>query len=385
MCEKKSKKHYYYQFDGFDFGDIMIKSELHSDRVVDLTTFSIPQCPEQACTVSQKVAYLLSDIHERLSGAEEILNSIHQDLPTIVHSAFRDEDPTALLDVHKTLYNIYEVSLSHPFSSICIHEHSPWLVTIRQQIELAWLNYELPIIQHQLPSLSETKEPKLLCDWFVAQANSETEIDKCVLNFLKNWASVEEFNTFVLADAMLNYRFCDALALAQLHFCETVKAEIASNMFEECGNGNSANSHSRQLTQMLLSLGLERPTLSVWGDDYRPYAGHNLYFFLGLNRKHFFKSIGSLAMPELFDPNHNRAIVAGLARLYPDGRVKNDFYASHIETDELHGLRWLSNAIAPIVEIQPEAGMELAIGGVLRMSALRRYHEYLAVKFGLLP
>ena len=340
---------------------IKMLTELYSDRIVDLKpTFAIPQCPKQARTLSQRVAYLLSDVHNLLLEAEAILDTVHQDLPTILSSAFGDEDPTALFDVHKTLYTIYEVSLSHPLSPVCIHEHSPWLVTIRQQIESYWLNYELPRMQQQLPNQSEAKCPNLLCDWFVEQAHRESESDRCVLNFLKNGASIEQFNLFILSDATLNYRFCDALALAQLHFSETVKAEIVSNMFDECGHGVAQKSHSRQFTEMLGDLDLQQPALSVWGEDWRPYAGHNLYFFFGLNRKHFFKSIGSLAMPELFDPHRVRFIVAGLARLYPDGQLKYDFYSNHIETDEIHGLSWLSNAIAPIVKVQPEAGMELA-------------------------
>jgi hypothetical protein len=361
-------------------------SNPHGDRVVDITPlFSIPSCPEEARTVSQRVAYLLSDLHELLPEAPAMLEALHRDLPLVLRSAFDEENSLALLEIHQTLFEIYETALSHPLAKICLHEHSPWLMTVRHQIETAWLDYELPRLRHQLPHEVETKDPKLLCDWFVEQAKSESEIDRWVLKFLRDEASVEEFNTFVLSDAMLNYRFCDALALAQIHFSETVKAEIASNMFEECGNGVAANAHSRQLTRMLIGLGIEPPTLSVWGDDYRPYAGHNLYFFLGLNRKHFLKSIGSLAMPELFDPDRDRAVVAGLARLYPARRVNYDFYASHIETDRLHGWRWLNNAIAPIVRAQPEAGMELAIGGALRMEAMRRYNQYLSVRFGLLP
>ena len=354
------------------------------DRAVNLKpSFTTRESPEKARTLSQQIAYLLSNAHQMLPEAETILNTLHRDLPIILHSAFTDEESVALLEVHKTLYTIYEVSLSHPLSPICIHEHSPWLLAIRNEIENAWLNYELPRIQKQLPSPSEAKHPKLLCDWFVEQAHTESDIDKCLLNFLKNQASIEQFNIFILSDATLNYRFCDTLALAQLHFCDTVKAEIVHNMWDECGHGVTEKSHASQFTQMLASLGLQQPTVPIW-EDWRPYAGHNLYFCFGLNRKHYFKAIGSLAMPEIFDPNRNRAVVAGLERLYSDARVKCEYFYNHIEVDQIHCLGWLNNAITPIVEMHPEAGMELAIGGALRMEAMRRYNEYLAVRLGLL-
>ncbi len=355
-----------------------------SDLIVDLEpSFPIPQYPEEAFTLSQRVAYLLSDAHHLLPESTAILSSLYGDLPVILHLAFNKEDSVALLDVHKTLYEIYEVSLSHPLSPICLHEHSPWLLKVRNQLEITWLNYELNSIQKQLPNESEAKNSDWLYTWFFEQAQRESSIDKCLLNFLRNQASIEYFNLFILSDATLNSRFFSALALGQLYFSETVKAEITNNMWDECGRGVDNKSHVRQFTKMLAELGLQQPKYPIW-EDWRPYAGYNLYFCFGLNRKHYFKGLGSLAMPELFDPNRNRAVVAGLERLYFDARVKCEYFYNHIEVEEEHGSHWLSRVIAPIVEVQPLAGMELAIGGALRMEAMRRYNEYLALKFGLL-
>jgi Iron-containing redox enzyme len=355
----------------------------HADRVIDSRSlFNIPNHPDECHTISQQLAYLLSLNCDPPAKGIVTPSTIQKALHLAIDLAFNNLDPVALLDIHKTLFEIYETSLSHPLSPICSHEHSPWLLTIRNQIESAWFNYELSVIKPQLPIERQSKDPKLLSDWFIVRSQAEADIDKQLLDFFTNNASTQQFNTFILSDAILNYRFCDALALAQIHFSETVKAEIVSNMFDEYGHGVAARSHSRQFTEMLIDLGLEQPTTAIWEDDWRPYAGHNLYFFLGLNRRHFFKSIGSLAMPELFDPNRNRSIVAGLNRLYGE-RKDYKFYSNHIETDEDHGSRWIDNAIAPIVKLQPEAGMELAIGGALRMESMRRYNEYLFERLGV--
>jgi len=127
---------------------------------------------------------------------------------------------------------------------------------------------------------------------------------------------------------------------------------------------------------------LPGPFIPIW-EDWRPYAGYNLYLCFGLNRRHYFKALGSLAMPELFDPGRDRAVVAGLERLGFQAPVEFEYFYSHIEGDEEHGERWLSHVITPIVESQPEAARELAAGGALRMQAMRRYNEYLAGSFGL--
>lgn len=134
--------------------------------------------------------------------------------------------------------------------------------------------------------------------------------------------------------------------------------------------------------EALETLGLELPDVPVW-EDWRPYAGYNMYFLFGLNRQHYFKGVGSLAMPELFDPDRDRSIVAGLQRLgYKQDNTS--YYLTHVEGDEEHGPRWLNHVVKPIVALQPEAGCELAFGAALRMEAMRRYNRFLGERLGCL-
>ncbi|MBE9263568.1 iron-containing redox enzyme family protein [Microcystis sp. LEGE 00066] len=353
------------------------------DRVVELNPpFHIPQNPQEARSLSQKVAYLLSGEHETLIGAKELLLELPQTLSQELIQAFEHRKVEALLEIQKTLYAIYEISFSNPLSHLCFHEHSPWLIEIRNTIENQWMKNEIEIIREQLPTQAEAKDGDALCHWFVNQAKQESQNDKEIVNFLEHHASVEQFNIFILSDAHLNYRFYDALALAQHYFSELVKTEIVHHMWDECGCGVSGKAHTVQFTKALMELNLPQPLIPIW-EDWRPYAGHNLYFCFGLNRKYYFRSLGSLAMPELFDPDRNRAVVAGFERAYREVKPECEYFRNHIEGDEEHGERWLEYVITPIVKAQPEAGMELAIGGALRMEAMRRYNEYLATKFQL--
>ncbi len=363
----------------------MIRTLLHyqlNHQIADVPAFSIPQAPTEAITLSQRVAYLLSDNHESLLLSDRILRTLDVDLATALDAGFRQEDPLALLEIHKTLYQIYEVSLCHPLSPVCQHEHSPWLLNIRRQLETAWMNYELPRILHQLPHDYTINHPESLSVWFIDQAHKESETDRAVLNFFKTQATIENFKLFLRSEAPLCFRFFDALALAQLYSSETVKAEITSNMWDECGHGIEQNSHINLFTRMLKALNIESPRFPIW-NDWRPYAGYNLYFCFGFNRQHYFKSLGSLAMPELFDSNRNHAITTGLERLYPDAALRCKYFYSHLEDEDEHGSNWLSRIILPISKMQPEAGMEMAIGGAFRMEAMRRYNEFLALRFGL--
>jgi hypothetical protein len=153
-------------------------------------------------------------------------------------------------------------------------------------------------------------------------------------------------------------------------------------MWDEAGEGEAKLAHTVQFARSLRRIGLDLPAVPPW-EDWRPYAGHNLYFLLGCNRRHLFKALGSLAMPELFDVDRDAAVIRGLERHGFVAEEDFEFFHNHVEGDAEHGPEWLDGVVLPIVDADPEAGMELITGGALRMSAMRRYNEYLAEKIGL--
>lgn len=350
--------------------------ELKDERIPELA----PPYPMVVQTPSECLAYLLTGPHLTLPRATEVKERLQHQLADCVFSAFVEEERQALLEIHEILYLIYELSFANPLSPAAAHERSPWLSQIRETLESAWLAYELPGIQSELPSVPAS--PRRICEWFEAQAFKESDLDRRVVRFLAEQATLEDFVTFIVNDGYLNYRFYDALALAQPHYSETVKAEIVRHMWDECGDGNPERAHTRQFARTLMTIGHRLPATPPW-QDWRPFAGYNLYFLFGLNRRHYFKALGSLAMPELFDPDRDRAVVDGLRRLGFQPEKDFEYYYSHIEGDEEHGPEWLDRIIRPIVEVQPEAALDLAIGGALRMAAMSRYNEYLATQFGL--
>ena len=358
-----------------------------AERIANLKLpLPVPACAEEAKTLSQQTAYLLSIPRETLEKSPEaqaMLESVRRGISGDLHAAFVEEKPEALLDVHRTLYAIYEASFANPLSPQAEHATSAWLAEMREKIETEWLRNEIAQIQDQLPTAEEVAQPDALCAYLNEQAKKENDLDKRVVNYLAHNATHEQFKLFVLSDAYLNYRFYDAIILSALHYSETVKAEIAHHVWDECGEGRMEGAHTYKFTLALEAMNLELPVEPVW-EDWRPYAGHNLYFLFGLNRRHYFKALGSLAMPELFDPDRDTAVVRGLERFYPNAREGFAYYYDHIELDAGHGSSWLGNVIAPIVRVQPEAGTDIAIGGALRMVAMRRYNEYLATRFGLL-
>ncbi|MFF4607284.1 iron-containing redox enzyme family protein [Streptomyces sp. NPDC001339] len=312
------------------------------------------------------------------------LTSGHRSLLTALDEALKrgaDGDAAALLDVHRSAYTVYEGLLGHPLG-VAAHERSAWLNAFRWKYEEAVLRGDTEEIADRLPSPRDATRPEFVREWFLAEAGERNTLDRQVEDHLAERATVEQLAHFIQADGYLNYRFFDALVLAQSHFMETVKHEISHHLWDECGEGEGHRAHTLQFTRSLQTLGLSLPTVPPW-EDWRPYAGHNLYFVLACNRRNYFRALGSLAMPELFDVDRDAAVVKGLERHGYGAETDFEFFHNHMEGDAEHGPEWLDGVILPIVEAEPEAGIELITGGALRMLAMRRYNAYLAAMLGM--
>ena len=289
----------------------------------------------------------------------------------------RADDRAALLDVHRAAYTVYESLLGHPLSPAAAHERSTWLNAFRHTYEEEVLRRDVAEVASRLPDPAAAARPAFVRDWFLGEAKERNTLDAAVETHLAEHATVEQLGRFVQADGYLNYRFFDALVLAQPHFMETVKHEISHHLWDECGEGEQRRAHTQQFTRGLRTLGLSLPDVPPW-EDWRPYAGHNLYFLLAFNRRHAFKALGSLAMPELFDVDRDAAVVRGLERNGFTADTEFEFFFNHMEGDAEHGPEWLDGVVLPIVEAEPDAGIELITGGAVRMLAMRRYNEFLA-------
>jgi heme oxygenase-like protein len=305
-------------------------------------------------------------------------------LDAALRSAYDAGDPTALQDVQQALFAIYETSFANPLSPACTHEWAPWLVAVRERMERTWLASDLATLDVPTADACRRMTTDEVRDWFLRAAAEESTVDRDVVGYLEHHATVEDYKLFVRADAHLNFRFYDALVLSLIHYSEPVKTEISEHFWEEAGEGAVDRSHTRQFSRSLERLGLGWELSPTW-DDWRPFAGYNLYLCLGLARRHYFKALGSLAMPELFDVARDQAIVNGLRRLGFDPEHDFEYYWNHVEADAEHGPGWLNGVILPIVAAQPEATHELIVGAALRMQAMRRFNAFLAERLLTTP
>jgi len=313
---------------------------------------------------------------------EHRVNELQCEVNRLLEPAFIHGVEAALWEIHRALFLIYELNFMNPLHPATRHQFDPWLTRMRQSIEEKWLSTDISCVVDELPSQEVLAQPQSIAEWFEDHAKARSFDDASIEEFLEHQMTLEQLKCFVLTDGYLNYRFYDIIVLAASSYSEFVKGEISRHIWDECGNGKARFAHTNQFTLVLQKLDLELPRCPIW-TDWRPYAGFNLHFMLGMSRRHYFKALGSLAMPELFDPVRNRALNRGLQRLGFSSKRDFRFYYLHETLDVGHGEGWLANIIQPILRVQPAAGRELALGGALRMLAFRRYNSYLAELFAL--
>ena len=110
--------------------------------------------------------------------------------------------------------------------------------------------------------------------------------------------------------------------------------------------------------------------------DWQELAGYNAFMPGGVNRQHYYKSPGVMAMTELLDPPQYQKLVAGFLRI---GMTERDvhYYAEHITVDIGHADGWLNNVIVPTGKRHPAAMEEVYFGAALRLQTCNDYYDRL--------
>lgn len=329
----------------------------------------------------------LQTLIDILSRPIKDINSEDIDIPaflsnieTLIEKAFNLEEPEALFEIHLIMYTIYEVYFMNPICTPVKHLSQSWLHQLKTKVEEKWMAYEIKKINHLLPENDVLHNFESLREWLIEVSNNKDVVNTTVTDYFKNEATIEDFKKFVHIDQHLNHRFYDAIALALPHFSEVVKTELSHHFWEEAGEGEFEGAHTYQFTKILDYFDIDINNTPAW-NDWKPYAGYNIYLLFALNRQHYFKSIGSLGMPELFDVKRDEEIVSGLRRLGLNVNENFNYYIAHVELDADHGPEWLDKIIANIIKQEPGAALDISIGALIRMRYMVLFNQYLIEEF----
>jgi pyrroloquinoline quinone (PQQ) biosynthesis protein C len=163
--------------------------------------------------------------------------------------------------------------------------------------------------------------------------------------FINHDADEADLRTYVIQESLVDGRFDDLLAMMQVGTSGAAKMEIASNFWDEMGNGNPHEVHTHLFTKIYEAFGIVADELEGAMTATDLLAG-NLAVLLCRYRHLYPEAVGFLGMTEWLVPGRFQHVVRAWKRLgLPD--VGITYHRLHITIDSKHAAGWFHNIVEP--------------------------------------
>ena len=333
--------------------------------------------------LSETVEWLLAheDLDSVLRADNGFFPAFMDRLDQTLDRAFARQCPQSLFEAHKSLYYLYEDNIRPPRPGLGLNQYHPFIIRVRNEIERAWDAFEsgrVDLVKQDIPS-DEAAFLEVMRQLCASRSLAEHPL----FDFLENDADYEQMVEFFLHEGALVLRFCDLMVLSLLGVDDEVRNELAVNFWDEVGNGSYQNRHTELFKRLLRHAGAELPEADELSEnlserlDWQGLAGFNLYVYLGLHRRNYFKYIGGMGVAEYMDPPQYEKILRGCRRVGIRDRHTLAYYAEHAELDVEHGEGWFTNVMAPLVRKYPETRYDMVLGAQMRINTTADYYDYL--------
>jgi hypothetical protein len=174
--------------------------------------------------------------------------------------------------------------------------------------------------------------------------------------------------------------FDDLVAACQVGMSGAPKMELATNYWDEMGNGDPAAVHTTLHDRLVAAIAM--PRIPLEEQPVTALARTALGGLLATNRWLQPEMLGALGLIELQAGPRCRLALQALERCgAPDDALP--FYAVHADVDPRHGKDWLDNAITPTVAEHPEWGARIVRGAHWRSAVNAAFLDDVARLLGV--
>jgi hypothetical protein len=291
-------------------------------------------------------------------------------------------DPDAFYQQQLLLSRIYDLNLKLTYGeqtaegSVVIHEITRLLEAATARAEDDRIE---PFLLDQMPA-----DPAAYVSWLKNLARSHRVYKHpYYTEFIKNDADRDDLRRYMIQESVIDGRFDDLLAMTQVGTSGAAKMEIATNYWDEMGNGRPDEVHTHLFNQIFDVLEVTQDDLarSLTGTS---LLSGNLAVLLSRYRHRYAESVGYLGMTEWLVPDRFVQVVHAWERLgLPSVGIV--YHRLHITVDAKHATGWFHNVVRPAAT---SAAMRLGIarGTVWRLNSSGRYlDERLAEQRRLAP
>ncbi|MCQ6553737.1 iron-containing redox enzyme family protein [Streptomyces sp. C10-9-1] len=319
-------------------------------------------------TVDEITAWFASSpekVDAALSGSERegVLSRVAG-----INDAAAAGDRQALYAQQFLLDRIYRLHTTLPEQesaegSVVVHEIGRMLETATSQAQDALVE---PGLLDELPS-----EPRRYLSWLKQTArNHRVYKHPYYHEFIRNDATENDLRNYVMQESVVDGRFDDLLAMMQVGTAGAAKLEIASNFWDEMGNGDPAEVHTHLFNKIFEVFEIPEEELERSLSATSLLNG-NLAVLLARYRALYGESVGFLGMTEWMAPDRFVQVVHAWERLgLPD--VGITYHRLHITIDSQHAQGWFHNVVLPAAE-SPAMRRAIARGVLWRLNSSAAY------------
>ncbi|WP_370156061.1 iron-containing redox enzyme family protein [Streptacidiphilus sp. EB129] len=164
-------------------------------------------------------------------------------------------------------------------------------------------------------------------------------------DFINHHATADDLRTYVIQESLVDGRFDDLLALMQVGTAGQAKMEIASNFWDEMGNGKPEEVHTHLFNKIYEVFAITDDELESAMTASDLLAG-NLALLVCRYRSLYPEAVGFLGMTEWLVPDRFTNVIRAWERLgLPD--VGITYHRLHVTIDSVHAAGWFHNIVLP--------------------------------------
>ena len=214
-------------------------------------------------------------------------------------------------------------------------------------------------------------EPRSYLSWLKQQARGHRVYKHPYYRtFIRNHATPDDLRAYVIQESVVDGRFDDLLAMMQVGTSGPAKMEIATNFWDEMGNGNFAEVHTHLFNNIFKVFDISADEMERSLTANALLSG-NLAVLLCRYRRYYPEAVGFLGMTEWLVPERFTQVLHAWDRLGlpEDGIV---YHRLHVTIDSKHAAGWFHNIVLPAAE-SPRMRAGIARGTMWRLNSSARY------------
>ncbi|WP_314176394.1 iron-containing redox enzyme family protein [Streptomyces winkii] len=314
-----------------------------------------------------------SEIWQELTEDYSVRAELAGECKTLAALAFREGggDAAAHELLHDVLTDVYAYEFSQAAASSPDQDTQPVIKDVTSILENALLEAEFRRIPEERLKDYPTGGKEYV-RWLKALIQDHpASSHPMYATYLGTSASAEDMRFLLAQETCLDPRFDDILAVMQIGAKGPEKMEIAGNYWDEMGNGEFDEVHTTLFSQCLESVGADQEYIDGNLLLEAKECG-NISAAIALTRRHYLRAIGYFGVTEFLAPRRFRELVTAWDRLGLPAEGKT-YHDVHIGVDARHAAGWYKNVIGPVVERDPAAGREIALGTLVRLNTSERY------------